>query len=112
MEPALYAIAALLSLVGLSTIIRGIIYSIFTTKWNKKIYHVVCLEDENAEIVLRDTIEQINWHRLYGSQSVFALDLGLDKTAYEMCKLICKDYDIELCSPGELEDKIKQKYKD
>ena len=110
MEVVLYIIASILCLLGMVTVIRAIVYALFTTDCEKSLCHIVCLKNDSAEMVLRDAVEQINWNRIGKNNEIIAVDMGLSSMGKDICKVICRDYDVDFCSVDELNQKLKDKF--
>ena len=97
METFIYIIFCVLSLVGAATIIRELAYLLFKTSVKKKIFTVLLLDDENTEIVIRETVEQTRLNRNV-SNKIFALDCGMSESTKKSARLLLDDYNIRLCN--------------
>lgn len=97
METFIYIVFSVLSLVGVATVIRGAVSLIFKSKAEKKLFTVLLLDNNNTEIVIRDTVEQMRSSK-YMPSSILALDNGMDEKTKMQAKLLLDDYNITLCN--------------
>lgn len=95
-------IIALLSVIGLATVIRAAVFAIYRRSWKGSLVHVVALSDADAELEIRQAVEQLNWYGFCVQNTLLAVDTGLDGDNRKRSELICSDYGIPLCYPREL----------
>lgn len=98
-----YIMSAVLMVIGISTIVNYIIFLLSKTGRDDKIYSLVCLRDEDAELVLRETLENVSNAKNLKSGGIIAVDINLSPITKEGCRLFCSDYNnIIFCGIDEL----------
>lgn len=108
MEIVFYIGISILSLLGLMTVIRTVVYHVFSLGEYNNICEVICLSGSNAEPALRSAISQIEWQIERKRPPVVALDLGLDDVERKICEKICKEYSIPFCNKDTVEVYLMQ----
>lgn len=106
METFIYIIFCILSLVGAATVIRELSYLLFKSSVKKRTFTVLLLDDENTEIVIRETVEQTRLNRSI-SNKIFALDCGMSENTKKSARLLLDDYNIRLCNVDNIGLRMK-----
>ena len=100
-----YIISAILMLVGISSIVNYIIFLLSKTGRDDKIYSLVCLIDDDAELVLREALENVKNAKNFKNAGIIAVDFNLKPITKEVCRLFCRDYNnIFFCGIDELNE--------
>ena len=108
MDCAFSFLILLLSVIGIATVIRYIVWKITDSK-QTEYHYMVFLEDNNAEILLRGIIERDYFDISGGCRKLYAINMGLEESAVSACKKLAEDYSqIVFCQPCELADYLKK----
>ena len=104
MEAVLYIVAAILSVVGLTSIIRAISYRVFSSPGESGHIRIVKLQGEHADFVLSTihTLIDLNERRF----GVRCLDPA-DQAALA-CEILCRREHIPLYDRQELPQKLQE----
>ena len=108
-EVVLCLVAVVLSLVGLTTIIKGISFAVFKSNRKQSFYHLIRLDENDADIALQDAAAQLNYQGVINRKAVIAVDMGMTQPMRKICKSICNDMNIPLCKQEELITILKEK---
>ena len=108
METFIYILMCILSLIGISTLIRGLIYVIFKFDLSEKAVTVIFLDDKTYEITIRSAAEQIKWKKGI-PKNIIAVDNGLSRSAKREAKMLLNDYNIMLCEKDEIFNNLRDR---
>ena len=101
-EIIICVVMSLLSIIGLCSIIRGLSRLLLCGNNKNGLCNVIMLYGENADIMLKSSIEQISCERAYSvydgesTNKIVALNCGIDRSVYSACEKICNDVQIDL----------------
>ncbi|MBR5451868.1 MAG: hypothetical protein IKV36_02610 [Clostridia bacterium] len=108
MDYVLCFLTLLLVVLGISTLIRYVVWKFVDFKQNR--YHyLVFLHDDSAEIMLRGILERNNFDVSSGERKLYAVDMGLDEITASACEKLSYDYpNMIFIKPNQLVDAIKK----
>ncbi len=98
-----------LSLVGIISIIRSIIFKIFSPKEDTSVIIIspVGKNSNNAEFILRSWGERLRWSRGSAQDKIICLDAGLDHNTRKICEAVAKEYgNMEIMTCSELKKEL------
>ena len=108
MDYALYFLTLFFVVLGISTLIRYIVWKLMDYKQNN--YHyLIFLYDDSAEMVLRGILERNNFDIVCSQRNIYAIDMGLDETTAFACEKLSYDYpNLIFCKPSQFSGCIKE----
>lgn len=97
-------IFALLSIIGLVTIVKWIILKILKNSESEAII-VIPLQGhhENIEYHIRCAVEQSRWYS--NNSCIICLDKGMDSETKEICKKVCERFGIKIINSASYNSK-------
>lgn len=108
MEAVLYIVAAILSVVGLTSIIRAISYRVFSSPGESGHIRIVKLQGEHADFVLSTILAQQKRYDFLQKDRVVAVDCGLPDQAALACEILCRREHIPLCDRQTLSQELQE----
>lgn len=100
MQPFIYVFLSLLVIIGVCSLVKGLVLWIFKTDIKDNVYAVVMIDDRQAELTVRSAVENLKWNN-FGLKRIAAVDCGISKENKEAVSLLPSDYQIPLLKEDE-----------
>jgi hypothetical protein len=100
----------LLAVVGTADLVRFLFYRMLKSNNMGKLYLVLSIRghEEGAEVMLTSAIERLKWMKGEDTKLI-CVDYDMDEETRKVCGIICaQNPGIEVCTPEELPDLLKQ----
>lgn len=111
MNAFIYIILCLLCLIGLTSLIRGIVYFFLKYDLSKRAVTVVFLDDESFDISILSAVEICKFKRGLPN-FIVAVDDGLSRANKQKAELLLRDYNIEIYKNNDTFSNMRNLLKD
>ena len=105
-------IVVLLGLVGITEVVRLIVFWMLSQGRGEKMLIVVPVtgRDEEAEFVLRSAAQRVKWMGGKDEKRVLCVDCGMEEETRRVCETICREYRfMEIVTPEELGGRLRSR---
>lgn len=96
-----YIFAGLLTIFGLTALIRLVAVEFFKSKCPNRLIHIIVLNNDEPELSFRESLEQLHWYNLATNDFVVVVDKDLDQINREIATKLCSSHNLPLFDQSE-----------